>query len=327
MLSKIVTKFREDFNHSNYEFNDNASEKDRVQGCIIGFAIGDALGSPVEFKTRTNLVTDFEPSSTKGLKAGQYTDDTQHLLISLDSLIKNNGEIDLEDQALRLRRWYASGNARSLGYTTEQAIKRLNSGISPTDSGLDSPNSCGSLAIARLIPYSLLSALLPHERKITRNNTRKILGITHAHPLVLNMGELINYYIQEMIHGKNVEAVTYQIVTENIFLNKKARKKLEKILECVDKDPLEIIKKIGNSGFVEEVVYSSLHSVTHGPSFKESLLNSVNGFGDSDSRGAITGALYGLQVGCSMLPKDWKDKVEDGKLLKDKAEKLYFLAV
>tara|TARA_Y100000310_G_scaffold340737_1_gene437551 strand:- start:936 stop:1904 length:969 start_codon:yes stop_codon:yes gene_type:complete len=308
-----------------YEFNHNTDREDRIKGSILGFAIGDALGAPVEFKKEANEITDFEPSPTKGLKAGQYTDDTQHLLISLDSFIENKGKINLEDHATKLKRWYNSGEARSLGYTTKKAIERLNQGISPEISGINNINACGSLALSRLIPYSLFSALSPYENKIKRKETRDILGTTHSHRIVLNMGELINYYIQEMVHGKSAEATTYQIVDENDFLNKKIRGKLNNILESKNMDSLEAIKSMGNSGFVEDIVYSSLCAVLHGPNFRESLLNSVNSLGDSDSRAAITGSLYGLQVGYSRLPEDWKNKVEDSLLLNKKARKLYSL--
>ena len=136
------------------------------------------------------------------------------------------------------------------------------------------------------------------------------------------MGELINYYIQEMVHGKNAEATTYQIISEDKFLNRRIRRKLEFILNNKDDSLQVMFRKIGNSGFVEEIVYSSLYSVLHGLDFRSSLLNSVNALGDSDSRGAITGALYGMQVGYSLLPKQWKEKIENSNLLVEKSQNL-----
>ena len=308
-------------NQTSYEFNYNSSPCDRITGCIVGFAIGDALGAPLEFK-KSGHVEDFLPAPSKGLIAGQYTDDTQHLIISLDSLIENNGKINLEDQAERLKKWYNSGNARSIGYTTRRAIIRLKKGIPPESSGIEHINSCGSLALSRLIPYSLFSALYYHPQKIDRPKIRSILKITHGHPIVLDMGELINYYIQEMVHGKNAEATTYQIISEDKFLNRRIRRKLEFILNNKDDSLQVMFRKIGNSGFVEEIVYSSLYSVLHGLDFRSSLLNSVNALGDSDSRGAITGALYGMQVGYSLLPKQWKEKIENSNLLVEKSQNL-----
>lgn len=308
-------------NQTNYEFNHDASPCERIAGGIVGFAIGDALGAPLEFK-KTGYVKDFVDSQSKGLKAGQYTDDTQHLLISLDSLLENKGNINLKDQAEKLVQWYISGEARSIGNTTRKAILKLKKGIPPETSGIKHINSCGSLALSRLLPHSLFSALCYPPQKIDRPKIRSILRITHAHPIVLDMGELVNYYIQEMVHGKSAEATTFQIISEDIFLKRKIRRKLEFILDNKNQPPQLMYEKIGNSGYVEEVLYSSLYSVLHGPDFKTSLLNSVNALGDSDSRGAITGLLYGLQIGYSLLPKQWKDKIEDRDLLIEKSQYL-----
>jgi len=149
---------------------------DKIKGAILGFAIGDAMGAPVEFSKEPLTIKGFEPSPKKGLQPGQYTDDTQHLELSLDSLLENSGEINLNDQADRLVKWYRSGDARSMGRTTEAAIKNLIEGAEPNRSGIDHIRSCGSLAIARLAPYSVLSAVNRHGYKITNPDTRKLLG-------------------------------------------------------------------------------------------------------------------------------------------------------
>jgi ADP-ribosylglycohydrolase len=300
-------------------------ELDRLMGSVVGFLIGDALGAPVEFAKIPKPVTDFEPAYRKGLKAGQYTDDTQHLIISLDSLIENQGAIDLDNIGKRLIQWY-SANPRSIGRTTEQAIQNLKKRVPPEKSGIDHQNACGSLALARLIPYCLYSALVPYEVKLTSGNEKRILGVTHAHKDVARMGSLVNYYIQEMAQGKSSEAVTFQIVDEDNFLNKKYRKKLEQVLDLSQNrsiDPTSAIETIGDSGFVEDIVYSAIYSVLRANNFRNSVLFAANGFGDADSRAAITGSLAGLQYGYSQIPEQWKSQLEDHELLKEKAKKLF----
>lgn len=302
----------------------------RIKGSIVGYAIGDAIGASLEFqKTPKEQVTDFIPSPRKGLNAGQFTDDTQHLCLSLDSLIENEGEIIIDDIATRLKSWYRSGKARSIGRTTELAILNLIKGIDPKHSGINNPGSCGSLGIPRLIPYCLLSALLSYERKLSTSDEKNILGITHSHKDVFRMGSLIHYYLQEIMYGKTPLEVTTQIVDENEFLNRKTRKKLGVVLGLADSpvDPKVAIYTIGNTGYVEDVVYSSIYSSIKGKDFKEAVLFAVNGLGDSDSRGGLTGALKGLSVGYSQLPQEWKTNVEDSSMLQEKAIKLYRLSI
>lgn len=306
-----------------------AKDLERTIGSLLGFAIGDALGAPVEFEENSKTVTDFQPSYRKGLQAGQYTDDTQQLILALDSLIDSRGEINISELVHKLQVLYNSGEARSVGYTTSKAIKRLNEGIPPERSGGTSIRECGSLALSRLVPFSLYSALSSPKNKLTRAGTRKILGITHAHLKVLNMGELLNYYIQEMIHGKTAEQTTNQIIYENDFLNKRIRGKLEGVLKNLqDSDGSRtIIANIGSSGYVEDILFSSLYSVMSASDFEEAILRAVNGGGDTDTRAAITGALYGLQSGISGIPEKWVTQVEDSQALKEKAEKLYDLTI
>ena len=95
------------------EAKKSSSYLDKLKGCILGFAIGDAMGAPREFLGDLPDVLKFEPSYRKGLAAGQFTDDTQHLEIGLDSLLSNYGEIDLQDHANRLIRWYSSGERKN----------------------------------------------------------------------------------------------------------------------------------------------------------------------------------------------------------------------
>lgn len=298
---------------------------DKIKGSIVGFAIGDALGAPVEFAKNPKPVTDFQPSYRKGLKSGQYTDDTQHLLISLNSLSENNWEINLDDIAAKLKKWYSNG-ARSIGRTTELAIQNLKKGIPPTKSGINNINACGSLALARLMPYCLHSSLLPYEQKLTSAEEKKILGVTHAHKKISRIGSLLHYYLQEMVYDKTVETTTFQIIDEDRFLNKKIRNKLERILSISQIDEIDstsAIGVIGNSGYVEDVVYSAIYSALKSDNFKDSVLYAANGFGDADSRAAIAGALAGLQYGYSKIPQKWISELEDHELLEKKAKELY----
>jgi len=301
--------------------------KDKVKGSIIGFAIGDAIGMPLEFSKTNNYVSGFEPNKRTGLKAGQYTDDTQHLEIALDSCINCYGRINLGDMSERLINWYKSGKARSIGRTTELAMKNLLEGVEPTKSGIDNLQSCGSIGLSRLVPYLLLSALKPYPEKLTNGDVKRILGVTHAHKKVYRMGNLLSYFIHGVMYDRSPREINNMILFENEFLNKDMRKKLKFIKELSesDKDPLDSIKKIGDSGFVEDVLFSAIYSSLKYDNFKDAVLCSANGKGDSDSRAAITGAISGLYKGYEAIPKEWVTKLERSSELEEKAENIYYL--
>ncbi len=303
---------------------------DKVKGAVLGFAIGDAMGAPREFSRRPTLrpVLCYETAFTKGLQAGQFTDDTQQLEIALDSLLAYHGEINLDDLGKRLIHWYTSGEARSIGRTTESAVRNLMKGVKPSKSGIDHINACGSLAIARLVPYSLLSAISRSDYKIENNEVGKILGVTHAHKKVKNMGRLFNYFVQEVANGRTVRETLDLILFEDEFLNKSIRKKLKEIKDLADSDscnPREAIQKIGTGGFVEDVVYSAIFSAIRTVNFHEAVITSADGEGDSDSRAALTGTLSGLETGASKIPAHLKEELEGNSELEKKAAKLYYL--
>lgn len=300
--------------------------KDKLMGSVLGFAIGDAMGAPVEFMKEGVRVEDYQTSPRKGLGIGQFTDDTQHLMIGLESLAAFNGDVNLADQADRLARWYKSGEARSMGRTTRLAIENIISGIPPTKSGINHPNSCGSLALARLVPASLMSALNSYQ-KLERGDIRKLLAVTHAHKNVLNMGEMFNYFVQEVMHGKTPRETANMILFEDNFLNRRLRGKLSNVLDLLDSDvdSGRAIDDIGNGGFVEDVVYSSLYGAMKGTDFRDAVLISANGGGDTDSRAALTGALFGLDVGERNIPSDLKDRLEDREKLEKLSKGLFYL--
>jgi ADP-ribosylglycohydrolase len=198
-------------------------------------------------------------------------------------------------------------------------------------SGIDHINSCGALGMARLVPFSLISAINGYKtntsNKLQKKDIRKILGITHRHKKVCDMGLIFNYFIQEGMHGRSPKETIDMILFEDDFLNKKIRQKLKiaKQLSESKEDIYQTIQEIGNSGFVEDVMYSSIYSALKGSSFEESILISANGGGDSDSRAAITGALCGLETGVSEIPNHLKKGLERSEDLEKKARLLYYL--
>ena len=104
---------------------------DRYRGSILGLAVGDALGAPVEFKRPGSFepVTDMSSGGAFSLRPGQWTDDTSLALCLSESLVETNG-FDLIDQLDRYVRWYREGHLSStgecfdIGNTTKMALTR-----------------------------------------------------------------------------------------------------------------------------------------------------------------------------------------------------------
>ena len=93
-------------------------ELDRFRGCLLGLAVGDAIGMPVQFKARGTFppLTDMVDRPDQGLPAGAWTDDTSMALCLAVSLLERDG-FDPRDQMERYLRWRDRGYLTSTGYS------------------------------------------------------------------------------------------------------------------------------------------------------------------------------------------------------------------
>jgi ADP-ribosyl-[dinitrogen reductase] hydrolase len=135
--------------------------QDRFRGCLLGLAVGDAVGTTVEFKRRGSFTpfTDMVGGGPFNLKPGQWTDDTSMALCLAESLVLKQG-FDPRDQMARYVRWYRKGYLSStgrcfdIGATTSDALHRFLRTSEPF-SGSTDPRSAGNGSIMRLAPIPM----------------------------------------------------------------------------------------------------------------------------------------------------------------------------
>ena len=133
----------------------------RFRGALIGLAVGDALGAPVEFCAPGTFepVTTMRGGGSFGLQAGFWTDDTSMALCLAESLTETGG-FDPADQMRRYCRWYRDGHLSStgqcfdIGNTTAGALSRFEKTKEPY-SGSDRKNTAGNGSLMRLAPVPL----------------------------------------------------------------------------------------------------------------------------------------------------------------------------
>jgi ADP-ribosylglycohydrolase len=140
---------------------------DRFRGCLLGVAVGDALGMPVEGYTAYEIESKFGPVRDmmpapkghfhSGLAAGQFTDDTEETLLLAESMIESSG-FSAERFSDKLRSWGSLWTLdenlnRGIGFTTRSSVENMLAGTSWQESGLNIP-TCGSAM--RAAPIGLL---------------------------------------------------------------------------------------------------------------------------------------------------------------------------
>jgi ADP-ribosyl-[dinitrogen reductase] hydrolase len=156
---------------------------DRYKGCLIGLAVGDALGTTLEFKSPGTFtpIDDMVGGGPFGLDPGEWTDDTSMALCLAESLIECKG-FDPVDQMERYLMWYRKGHLSStgtcfdIGNTCSSAISKFESSGEPYCGSTDS-HSAGNGSLMRLAPVPLFFASNPEEAiEMSGNSSRTTHG-------------------------------------------------------------------------------------------------------------------------------------------------------
>ncbi len=302
---------------------------ERFEGCLLGLAIGDALGMPVEGLSPEKIwklygkVDDFLPSPARRLGPGQFTDDTQMMLIHAESIVERGG-VDPEDLAARLIRWVREGEPRGIGHTTLRAIRRLMSGASWEESGVEGEFAAGNGVAMRIAPVGLLNAWTPER---LREDVEKAGVITHRNPEAIKGGLAVAYAVARLASGAGPEGLLEEVcefvgpsrVAENL---RKAGELLKRGIE-----PEQALEILGTGGYVVETVASAFYCFLRTPEdFAASVVTAVMGGYDTDTTAAVTGALSGAFNGISGMPGRWVERVEKSDYIKKLARAIYEIA-
>jgi len=309
--------------------------RDTFEGCIVGLAIGDALGMPCEDFSQPGIVkkfgriTDYQdpPKGTFNygkLKAGMYTDDTEQALILAESILESNG-FNASNFAKKLLGEYGRNVTshpeldRWIGGTFKKAVENYISGMPATHCGVKA-KSCGSAM--RVAPIGMDPTEWATEiRDLADASSR----ITHLGREPTAAAEAVALYVQSALR-KNRTPEQMSIVFSGLVGVQSAviEKRLEKAYRMRDEKPEDVVKILGEDQLAREVVPTALYAFHHSPNdFEEAVLTAVNMGGDTDSRAAITGAISGAFLGTKNIPWKWIEGIENRKKLLDIGNKFY----
>ena len=280
-------------------------ELNRFRGCLIGLAVGDAVGTTVEFKQRGTfpLVTDMTGGGPFKLKPGQWTDDTSMALCLATSLLESQG-FDAQDQMLRYCRWhdegYLSSNGRcfDIGNTVSNALFRFQQTGAPF-SGSTHAKSAGNGCLMRLAPVPMF--FYPN-RDVTIHMSGESARTTHGATECIEASQLFGAMLFKALSGTNKA----DILSTDSFTDFKS----QSIAAIASGDYRhKHIKDIRGSGYVVESLEAALWCFHHTHTFEEAILESVNLGDDADTTAAICGQIAGAYYGYSGIPEHWKERL------------------
>jgi len=278
---------------------------DRFRGCLIGLAIGDAIGTTVEFKARGTFepVTDMVGGGPFDLKAGQWTDDTSMALCLAESLLISNG-FDADDLMQRFCKWWdegylsSTGECFDIGVTVSEALSRFTDSGNPF-SGSSDPLSAGNGSIMRLAPIPMY---FYKDLKKTIEISVLSSKTTHGTEECLEACDLFSRMLNSTLIGKAKEEILQTGYTRSY--------KKEKIGEIAQGSYLKkSIADISGTGYVVESLEAALWCFEKSDSFESTILSAVNLGDDADTTAAVCGQLAGAYYGYKAMPIHWKEQL------------------
>ncbi len=306
-----------------------STTEDRFIGCLLGVAIGDALGMPVEGWSREairmhyGVLADFHASPSRGLEPGQFTDDTQMMLMHAESIVAAR-TVDGQDLARRFVAWLRSGDVRGIGGSTFQSIKRLERGIDCRESGQTGEFAAGNGVAMRIAPVGLFDS---QNIERLRRDVRVAGAITHRNTEALAGGLAVAYAVARLAAG---EVEPAHLIGETIALVGKCQvgRHLQRAEEMLKSNvpPEHALATLGTTGYVVHTVASAFYCFVQSPAgFKETLIQAVMAGGDTDTVAAVTGALSGAYNGSQRIPNNWRCQVESRARIEELARQIYAL--
>jgi ADP-ribosyl-[dinitrogen reductase] hydrolase len=302
--------------------HDTDAQRDRAVGALIGLAVGDAIGTTLEFAPRDDRakrLTDMVGGGPFALEVGDWTDDTSLAWALADSLISTE-TFDPHDLAERFVSWWRNGNYSStgrcfdIGITTRAALRQYelsgNAFSGPTE-----PATAGNGSLMRVSPVAVRHWT---NRDVMVQVAADQSRVTHGAPEAVEACVLFCEIVADAIAGKPRPEV----------LRSRTGNYTSKVGDIASGSwKTKSRSDIHGTGYVLDALEASLWCVGRTTSFASAVLMAANLRDDADTTAAITGQLAGALYGHEAIPVRWRDKIAKSRDLHLIAERLFHNAI
>ncbi len=287
----------------------------KIHSSLFGVAVGDALGVPVEFKSREILkrfpVIDMQEYGSHHQPKGTWSDDSSLTFCLAESLCDG---YDLENIASKFKDWYNSriwtphGRVFDVGIATREAIYRISKGEQLLLCGGFDEEDNGNGSLMRILP---LVFYLKEEKDINiiHQKVKEVSSITHAHFRSVFSCFIYIVFALELINEKDKFEAYKQvrIKLEDFVKSREFNIKELQLFDRVLKGTINELEEesIHSSGYVLHSLEASLWCLLNSNTYEETVLKAVNLGNDTDTTAAIAGGLAGLLYGYEAIPEEW----------------------
>lgn len=285
--------------------DDLEAVQSRARGCLLGLAVGDALGVAVEFRTAAQILEeypdglrDMHGASWWGLVPGQVSDDTEMALCLARSLVQC-GKHDPDDVAAAYGLWLAS-NPPDVGNTVRGAfgspdmeslrLSGMRHGHAEAARRSANPESQANGALMRIAPLGIFAGGLDALGRLSARDVAVEAGaaetrLSHPHPTCVAASLLLVATIAMAVAGREVSQRT-PATPPRVYDDERM-------------------------GWVVIALQNAFYQLGRGVGFEDALIDTVRRGGDTDTNAAICGALLGAVYGLEAIPERWARAVLD----------------
>jgi len=300
--------------------------KSKFLGALIGTGVGDALGAPFEGWSKVKLEKIEEVAERREVLT--YTDDTHMMIGVAESLIRTRG-FDGENMTQTFVKNYELEPFRGYGPGPPRIFRLIRAGKAWDKAAqeLYHGGSYGNGSAMRVAPIGVFYYDNP---EILREVAHKSSQITHTHTLGKEGAAVQAYAIGLATNLEPPLAVDqhdFLAKLINYTQDRVYKEKLNRIKGLlVESDKARVTTELGNGIEAFNSVPTAIYSFLAQPdSFTQAVLYAISLGGDTDTIGAMTGAISGAYLGIESIPNSWKGKLENGFYIEELAERLWSL--
>lgn len=286
---------------------------------IIGLAVGDAMGVPLEFCMREKLIqnptTEMKGYGSHNVPKGSWSDDSSMTFATIDAIIKDKC-INCNTLANNFLEWMndakytPTGIVFDIGRTCLRAIARFQDkqecaekcgGINEMDNGNGS--------LMRILPVVYYCYSNNMKEREVYDIVKKVSSITHRHEISIMGCFIYVMYGIELLNNKNLEQAYKKIkkIKYREYFTEETIEKYNRILKKnINKYLLEEIK---STGFVVDTLEATLWVLLNTDSYNQAVIGAINLGNDTDTVGACVGGLAGIYYGLDSINQTWKNEL------------------
>ncbi|ECX5877017.1 ADP-ribosylglycohydrolase family protein [Salmonella enterica] len=330
----------------------NPTLRSAFRGCLLGGAVGDAMGLPEEFTQLAEIIRKYGPQGVTCYQpcyggVGKFSDDTQMTLFTAEGLLRGyvdeikHGVARYEQLgATALIRWLKTQGISNPTIKTDNTgliwCKSLHSRRAPGGTCLSAltampypgapakNDSKGCGAVMRMAPVGLFCWVTG--RADTFQLANRLGALTHAHDSGYLSGGVLAVLIQKLLGSLDLKAACQEAMGElkRFSGHEETLAAMQAALRLAEKPfSREAIKKLGEGWVGEEALAISVYCALTAQDFRSGIINAINHDGDTDSTGAICGNLLGAMWGQEAIPEEWLEPLELRELVASLGDDLY----